>query len=488
MRPAREVEQVRPNNSRLKKRQSGNETADLGSITGLLNGNEDMTAGNATATIGDFTMGNFNVSNTHMTNFTSISKLDDATRNDTEALAYGDGTSGGTDTRNLVKQKPVSTPELLGGYKADGRKLYDSSDEEGLGGSPVNAMSPALSDFDFNNMSGVSTKSNTATGNQREIASPDTLSMLLHDVVDSEDDENKEDNDQQNDSNSENTYDLMASILNNVNNNGDTSKVDNTSMNTSNLLERNSSLINTTALLKGNNDTNITGTGAMMAPKPKLKSCFSERKTAKKVNSPRVNFGSPAVAEFNRNTPPISLRKLNKEDSKKLYSIDGSTNAFLQVEDDDPETIANSSVLEEAGEYSDSDDDDSDMQIKGSTASNHDKSTKKSMRRKSSIHGVSINITLSESESKSKKNRRDTLVEDADMSMSSVNTSVGSVAESMDEEISFNHNGSVSLNENDNIGQENYQSQFEAVVTSRHYAVKELACLPQNKNFTIEFK
>ena len=51
------------------------------------------------------------------------------------------------------------------------------------------------------------------------------------------------------------------------------------------------------------------------------------------------------------------------------------------------------------------------------------------MRRKSSIHGVSINITLSESESKSKKNRRDTLVEDADMSMSSVNTSVWSVAE-----------------------------------------------------------
>ena len=176
-----------------------------------------MTAGNATATIGDFTMGNFNVSNTHMTNFTSISKLDDATRNDTEALAYGDAASGETDTRNLLKQKPVSTPELLGGYKAAGNKLYDSSVEEGLGRNPVNSRSPALSDFDFNNMSGVSTKSNTATGNQQEIASPDALSMLLHDVVD-DDDENKEDSDHQKDSNLENTYDLMASILNNVNN------------------------------------------------------------------------------------------------------------------------------------------------------------------------------------------------------------------------------------------------------------------------------
>ena len=59
-----------------------------------------------------------------------------------------------------------------------------------------------------------------------------------------------------------------------------------------------------------------------------------------------------------------------------MYSIDGSTEALLRVEDDDPETIANSSVLEEAGEYSDSDDD-SDMQIKSTTASNDDRSTKK---------------------------------------------------------------------------------------------------------------
>ena len=51
---AREVEQVPPSSSRLKKGQGGNDTADLGSIKGLLNGEEDMTAGNATATIGDF--------------------------------------------------------------------------------------------------------------------------------------------------------------------------------------------------------------------------------------------------------------------------------------------------------------------------------------------------------------------------------------------------------------------------------------------------
>ena len=38
-----------------------NDTADLGSIASLFNANENMTNGNVTATIGDFTMGNFNV-------------------------------------------------------------------------------------------------------------------------------------------------------------------------------------------------------------------------------------------------------------------------------------------------------------------------------------------------------------------------------------------------------------------------------------------
>ena len=194
----------------------------------------------------------------------------------------------------------------------------------------------------------------------------------------------------------------------------------------------------------------------MMAPKPKLKSCFSERKTAKKVSSPRVNFGSPAVAEFNRNTPPISLRKLNKEDSKKLYSIDGSTEALLRVEDDDPETIANSSVLEEAGEYSDSDDDGSDMQIQSTTASNPTGQQKNPCAENHQFMASSINISLNESEKKVKK-PEDTLVEDADMSMSSVNTSVGSVAESMDEEISLIIMVLCPLTKMISIDQENYQ-------------------------------
>ena len=106
----------------------------------------------------------------------------------------------------------------------------------------------------------------------------------------------------------------------------------NTSMNTTSLLQKNTSM-NTTSLLKNSDDTSGSIIGTMMAPKPKLKSCFSERKTTKKSNSPRVNFGSPAVAEFNRNTPPISLRKLTTEDAKKLFSMDGNKKILDDEED-----------------------------------------------------------------------------------------------------------------------------------------------------------
>ena len=89
--------------------------------------------------------------------------------------------------------------------------MYDSSDEEGLGRNPANSRSPALSILTLTTCLGYQLNL-TLQPAIAEIASPDTLSMLLHDVVDSEDDENKEDNDHQKDSSLENTYDLMASI------------------------------------------------------------------------------------------------------------------------------------------------------------------------------------------------------------------------------------------------------------------------------------
>ena len=450
-----------------------NDTADLGSIASLFNANENMTNGNVTATIGDFTMGNFNMSNTHMTNFTNNTKMDedddyDVTSNDTEKLAYGnnnDNDSNAGSVNQAVQRKSISTPELLGGFKS----LNSEDDDDMISNT---SMSPAMSDFDLNT-SGISTKSNSTNHNnkRRETASPDTLSMLLHGVVDSDDDDdrNSDEKNNNNDLDYENTSALMKSITNNNNNNNNNNdnnddSNNNTSMNTTSLLQKNTSM-NTTSLLKNSDDTSGSIIGTMMAPKPKLKSCFSERKTTKKSNSPRVNFGSPAVAEFNRNTPPISLRKLTTEDAKKLFSMDGNKKILDDEEDDDPETAANSSVLEEAGEYSDSDDDEDDSSSSNNNNNNNNnvnnvtgqkKFRKLSMRRKSSIHGINISFNNSASKhnqdsDKKINERRQTVVADIDMSISSVNMSIESavsVAESMDDEISFNHQGSVSLDDN----------------------------------------
>jgi hypothetical protein len=145
----------------------------------------------------------------------------------------------------------------------------------------------------------------------------------------------------------------------------------------------------------------------------KLKSSFKSGTRRQSHSSPRVNFGSPGVAEFNRNTPPISMRKLSRGDSKKLFPLDGGNNA---EEEDDPETRLNSSVLEEAGEYSDS-----------SSSSSDEDEAAGAARRRSSVGVRSRRSSIGPS------SRRGSMVLREDMSFSSVG------AESMDEEISFNH-------------------------------------------------
>jgi hypothetical protein len=151
--------------------------------------------------------------------------------------------------------------------------------------------------------------------------------------------------------------------------------------------------------------------------KSSMKSAFKKSEKKLKI-SPRVKFGSPGVAEFNRDTPPISMRKLSRGDSKSLFPLDGNPSMMGDDEEDDPETLANSSVLEEAGDFSSEEDSD------GSDEGGREMSRRSSFSSRRASIGIRRSSVFGD--------RRGTIVGESNMSMSSV-------GESMDEEISFNH-------------------------------------------------
>ena len=109
-----------------------------------------------------------------------------------------------------------------------------------------------------------------------------------------------------------------------------------------------------------------------------------------------VVFGSPAVAEFDLQMPPTSMRKLPAKDAKRMFSMAPAPSATAESSESDVDelTANNASVLAEMDEFDSGDEDDATVGEKGRTMVTWSSSRRRrsSAASSSSLRPVSTNV------------------------------------------------------------------------------------------------